>query len=69
MKKEAEQNKEHRVVRGGGWNHPLDLVQVFLRGRYEQVGREDELGFRLVRHRSALERLLEVWNEPIRIES
>jgi formylglycine-generating enzyme required for sulfatase activity len=55
----AEQDGADRVLRGGGWRGPPASARVAFRGRVDPGNRVDSLGVRLVRHRSALERLVE----------
>ena len=56
-KKKAERDDAYRVYRGGGWYSPPSNARVASRLRNEPGARSINLGVRLVRHRSALERL------------
>jgi formylglycine-generating enzyme required for sulfatase activity len=53
-----EQDSAYRVYRGGGWINPPALARVAFRYWLVPGNRFDLLGVRLVRRRSALERLL-----------
>jgi formylglycine-generating enzyme required for sulfatase activity len=59
-KKKDEQNSASRVLRGGSWNDSPAVARVASRGRDVPGGRYVNLGVRLVRRLSALERLVEV---------
>lgn len=60
MRTQDERDNRRRVHRGGGWFSTPAYARVASRFRGAPGSRFDGLGVRLVRHQSALERLVEV---------
>jgi formylglycine-generating enzyme required for sulfatase activity len=62
-KKKVEQDGADRVPRGGGWSGPPASARGALQVRCDPGFRLVFLGVRLIRRRSALERLAEAFQE------
>jgi formylglycine-generating enzyme required for sulfatase activity len=65
MGKEAEQDNRILVCRGGSWSLLPAYARVENRGAFVRGQRLDNLGVRLVRRRSALERLADGIREEV----
>ena len=58
MRKEGDEDCSYLVDRGGGWACSIAYSKIERRVRFGPGDVDDDLGFRLVRRRSALERLV-----------